>query len=206
MFRQRISQRKRAWSRQRARRLRVRTANRDETGASLVEYALLLALIAVVAIGALTFLGHTVSNTLNNVGNDIAAGAAGGGGGTTTTTTTSTTTTTIANVAPAFTSLPNVGFTDQAASTTFTATASGTPAPTITCSDCSGGGNNLPNGVTFNAGTFTASAGSATKGDCQGNPYKVHLTANNGVGTPATQTVTITMAVANNNFGCFSQN
>ncbi len=43
----------------------------DETGASLVEYALLLALIAVVAIGALTFLGHTVSNTLNNVGNTI---------------------------------------------------------------------------------------------------------------------------------------
>jgi Flp pilus assembly pilin Flp len=33
-----------------------------------VEYALLLALIAVVAIGALTFLGGAVSNTLNNVG------------------------------------------------------------------------------------------------------------------------------------------
>jgi pilus assembly protein Flp/PilA len=43
----------------------------DETGASLVEYALLLALIAVVAIGALVFLGHTVSNTLNNVANTI---------------------------------------------------------------------------------------------------------------------------------------
>ncbi|HLI15245.1 MAG TPA: Flp family type IVb pilin [Acidimicrobiales bacterium] len=44
----------------------------DESGASLVEYALLLALIAVVAIGALVFLGHSVSNTLNNVGNNIA--------------------------------------------------------------------------------------------------------------------------------------
>lgn len=44
----------------------------DERGASLVEYALLLALIAVVAIGALVFLGNTVHNTLNNVGNNIA--------------------------------------------------------------------------------------------------------------------------------------
>ena len=43
----------------------------DDTGASLVEYALLLALIAVVAIGALTFLGHTVSNQLNNVAGTI---------------------------------------------------------------------------------------------------------------------------------------
>jgi pilus assembly protein Flp/PilA len=43
----------------------------DEVGASLVEYALLLALIAVVAIGALIFLGHSVSNTLNNVANNI---------------------------------------------------------------------------------------------------------------------------------------
>ncbi|HEY5320718.1 MAG TPA: Flp family type IVb pilin [Galbitalea sp.] len=43
----------------------------DETGASLVEYALLLALIAVVAIGALVFLGHTVSNQLNNVAGTI---------------------------------------------------------------------------------------------------------------------------------------
>ena len=38
----------------------------DEGGASLVEYALLLALIAIVAIGALVFLGHATSNVLNN--------------------------------------------------------------------------------------------------------------------------------------------
>lgn len=44
----------------------------DETGASLVEYALLLALVAVVAIGALIFLGHSVNTTLNNVANNIA--------------------------------------------------------------------------------------------------------------------------------------
>jgi Flp pilus assembly pilin Flp len=34
---------------------------REERGASLVEYALLLALIAVVAIGALTFLGSSTN-------------------------------------------------------------------------------------------------------------------------------------------------
>ena len=44
---------------------------RDEIGASLVEYALLLALIAVVALVALHFLGGSVSNTLNNVGGSI---------------------------------------------------------------------------------------------------------------------------------------
>lgn len=43
----------------------------QERGASLVEYALLLALIAVVAIVALVFLGGSVSHTLNNVGNAI---------------------------------------------------------------------------------------------------------------------------------------
>ena len=49
-----------------------RTWNRrNEVGASLVEYALLLALIAVVALVALHFLGGSVANTLNNVGNSI---------------------------------------------------------------------------------------------------------------------------------------
>lgn len=48
-----------------------RSARRGEHGASLVEYALLLALIAVVAILALHFLGGTVASTLNNVGNSI---------------------------------------------------------------------------------------------------------------------------------------
>lgn len=43
----------------------------DERGASLVEYALLLALIAVVAIGALVILGNKVNNTLTNVGQNI---------------------------------------------------------------------------------------------------------------------------------------
>ena len=43
----------------------------DDVGASLVEYALLLALIAVVAIGAIAFLGGSVNNQLHNVGNVI---------------------------------------------------------------------------------------------------------------------------------------
>ena len=46
-------------------------SRREELGASLVEYALLLALIAVVAIIALHFLGGSVSNTLNQVGSSI---------------------------------------------------------------------------------------------------------------------------------------
>jgi len=46
-------------------------SDRDDAGASLVEYALLLALIAVVAIGALSLLGTSVSHTLNTVTNAI---------------------------------------------------------------------------------------------------------------------------------------
>ena len=52
--------------------IRNRWNRRDEVGASLVEYALLLALVAVVAIVALQFLGGTVANTLNSVGSSIA--------------------------------------------------------------------------------------------------------------------------------------
>jgi pilus assembly protein Flp/PilA len=44
---------------------------RDQIGASLVEYALLLALIAVVALVALHFLGTSVNNTLQNVANQV---------------------------------------------------------------------------------------------------------------------------------------
>ncbi|HYA67962.1 MAG TPA: Flp family type IVb pilin [Acidimicrobiales bacterium] len=44
---------------------------RDEAGASLVEYALLLALIAVVALASLHFLGGSVNNTLNSVGTSL---------------------------------------------------------------------------------------------------------------------------------------
>ena len=45
---------------------------RSERGAALVEYALLLALIAVVCIIALQFLGESASEKFSKVGNSIA--------------------------------------------------------------------------------------------------------------------------------------
>jgi pilus assembly protein Flp/PilA len=46
---------------------------KSERGAALVEYALLLALIAVVCIVALTSLGKQASSKFTTVGNSIAA-------------------------------------------------------------------------------------------------------------------------------------
>jgi pilus assembly protein Flp/PilA len=43
----------------------------DEKGASLVEYALLVALIAVVCIAAVTLLGNNASSKFNSVGQSI---------------------------------------------------------------------------------------------------------------------------------------
>ena len=43
----------------------------DERGAALVEYGLLLALIAVVAIAALTLLGGKVSDKFSQVGSSL---------------------------------------------------------------------------------------------------------------------------------------
>jgi len=45
---------------------------REERGASLVEYALLVALIAVVCIVAISFVGTSASSTFNSVGSSIA--------------------------------------------------------------------------------------------------------------------------------------
>ncbi len=45
----------------------------DERGASLVEYALLLALIAVVCIGAITILGGNANDKLDNAGQSLGA-------------------------------------------------------------------------------------------------------------------------------------
>jgi pilus assembly protein Flp/PilA len=44
---------------------------RDEEGQGLAEYALILALIAVIAIAALVFLGGQISSILSSVGNSI---------------------------------------------------------------------------------------------------------------------------------------
>ncbi len=43
----------------------------DEGGQGLVEYALIIALVSVVAIVALQFLGKKASNTLNNAANQL---------------------------------------------------------------------------------------------------------------------------------------
>ena len=43
----------------------------DEKGASLVEYALLVALIAVVAVGAVTFIGKNANTKLSSVGSSL---------------------------------------------------------------------------------------------------------------------------------------
>jgi pilus assembly protein Flp/PilA len=44
---------------------------KDEEGASLVEYALLVALIAVVCIVAITFLGKAASSKFSTVGSNL---------------------------------------------------------------------------------------------------------------------------------------
>ena len=49
----------------------LRARFEDERGASLVEYALLVALIAVVCIAAVTLLGENASEKLDSVGNSI---------------------------------------------------------------------------------------------------------------------------------------
>ena len=51
-------------------------ADNSEKGASMLEYALLAALIAVVAIASITFLGQSASTTFSNVGANMAAGNA----------------------------------------------------------------------------------------------------------------------------------
>lgn len=49
----------------------IRTRIKDERGASLVEYALLLALIAVVCIAAITLVGNNASNKLSSSGSHL---------------------------------------------------------------------------------------------------------------------------------------
>jgi pilus assembly protein Flp/PilA len=44
---------------------------KDDSGQGLVEYALIIALVAVVAIAALSVLGRKASNTLSNAANSI---------------------------------------------------------------------------------------------------------------------------------------
>ncbi len=45
---------------------------RTDRGASLIEYALLVALIALVCVAAITFLGQNVSNKYSSIGSGVA--------------------------------------------------------------------------------------------------------------------------------------
>ena len=51
--------------------VRARLSAKTEVGASLVEYALLVALIAVVCIIAVTFLGRSTSDKLSTLGSAV---------------------------------------------------------------------------------------------------------------------------------------
>jgi pilus assembly protein Flp/PilA len=51
----------------------------DESGQDLAEYALLIALIALVVIAAVTLLGQNINTVFNNIANAL-TGAGGGGG------------------------------------------------------------------------------------------------------------------------------
>ena len=51
----------------------IRNYLSDESGASAAEYALILALVAIVIIGGLTYLGHTINNVLSTMSSDIAS-------------------------------------------------------------------------------------------------------------------------------------
>jgi pilus assembly protein Flp/PilA len=50
---------------------RIQLATRAEEGQALVEYALIVSLIAVVAIGALTLAGTNISSILNSIANNV---------------------------------------------------------------------------------------------------------------------------------------
>ena len=50
---------------------RLRSLVRDDSGQDLLEYALLVALIALVAVAAVTLAGQKVSSIFNNVANAL---------------------------------------------------------------------------------------------------------------------------------------
>jgi pilus assembly protein Flp/PilA len=51
--------------------LKTRELIRSEEGATATEYAVMLALIIIVAIGAITILGKKVNNTFQNIANQL---------------------------------------------------------------------------------------------------------------------------------------
>jgi len=53
---------------------RIPTSLKKQEGATMVEYAIMVALIAVVAIAAVSLLGRNVSGTFNSVAGSLPAG------------------------------------------------------------------------------------------------------------------------------------
>ena len=51
----------------------------DESGQDLVEYAMLLALIALIVIGAVTLLGQNIKTTFDTIAGALPIGGGGGG-------------------------------------------------------------------------------------------------------------------------------
>jgi pilus assembly protein Flp/PilA len=49
----------------------VKSLLKDESGATLVEYGLLIALVAVAAIASMTFLSGKIQTLFSNTGNDL---------------------------------------------------------------------------------------------------------------------------------------
>ena len=56
---------------------------KDESGATMIEYGLIAALISVAAIGALTAMGGSLQTMFNTVSTALETAVGGGGGGTT---------------------------------------------------------------------------------------------------------------------------
>jgi pilus assembly protein Flp/PilA len=52
----------------------MRRQRRGQRGATMVEYVLLIALIGVIAIGAMKFLGSSAANKFNGVAQNITSG------------------------------------------------------------------------------------------------------------------------------------
>ncbi|MEP7134164.1 MAG: Flp family type IVb pilin [Chloroflexota bacterium] len=110
---------------------------KQEKGQGLVEYAIILALIAIVVIGVTTTLGKKVCNTMNGVGNSLDGSTSSSCGG---------------SVAAVPTAVPTVGTTTS--NVAITCPASGA----VDVKNMSGG----PNGTSFNCAagssyTFTVS-------------------------------------------------
>ncbi|HWG75152.1 MAG TPA: putative Ig domain-containing protein [Acidimicrobiales bacterium] len=89
-----------------------------------------------------------------------------------------------AETAPAITSANTTTFTVGTAGS-FTVTATGSPTPTLTESGA------LPGGVTFTGGVLSGTPAAGSAGS-----YPLTFTATNGVGSPATQSFTLTVAPA----------